>query len=444
MAQVTLSQMLEARERRARRQEDMLRQYPLPLISFTMNIPGPVKRTAAIQRAYETGRDMLIRRFHPVHMEEEMEDTGCVLLMAVEGNARDIKRQTAAMEDGDSLGRLFDMDVLDETGNHIGRAEMGLPERQCMLCQRPAHECARSRSHSVDELWAHVQAVIQEALWQRWAQKVAGLAQKAMLYEVSVTPKPGLVDRQDSGAHEDMDFFTFMASASALYPYLEKCAMMGARQGKENPEKLFLSLREPGMQAEEAMYAATRGVNTHKGAIFIMGIACAAAGALGRDGQDVCPDEILDLCTRMTRQEMEKHFARLTPQTARTAGDRLYVEYGLTGVRGQAAMGFPAVKERGLPLLKKALKEGMNLNDGACLALLGLMSVTQDTVPINRSSLPVWQQIARDVGLSLERGEDVQTTAARLNRQFISQGISPGGCADLLSLTLFLYFMEQR
>ena len=105
---------------------------------------------------------------------------------------------------------------------------------------------------------------------QRLADRIARDACRALLYEVNVTPKPGLVDRNNNGSHRDMDIFTFADSACALYPYFKSCALQGLA-GKENPQELFCSLRPLGREAEEQMKQATNGVNTHKGAIFFDG-----------------------------------------------------------------------------------------------------------------------------------------------------------------------------
>jgi len=108
---------------------------------------------------------------------------------------------------------------------------------------------------------------------------VGNLALTATLYEVSAAPKPGLVDPFSRGAHSDMDYFTFLASAAALAPFFVDFARIGAEFAGESPG-LLAELRKLGIEAEKSMYAATQGINTHKGLIFSMGLACAAAGKL--------------------------------------------------------------------------------------------------------------------------------------------------------------------
>ena len=442
LAQVTLDQMLQARERRARCQKELLARLGLPVVSLTLNIPGPVKRNPLIQRAYRWGLVLLKERFRPQYVGEYILDTGCEALLAVQGEPASLKRLAAALEDADPLGRLLDIDVLDLSGNPVSRQALGFPERTCLLCGGPAHACARSRAHGVEALFARAMDIISAHFAQTRAQTVAQQAQRALLWEVAVTPKPGLVDRLDSGAHGDMDLFTFLNSAAALFPYLERCAQLGIASSHQTPSQLYAALEEPARRAEGAMYRATGGVNTHKGAIYSMGLACAAAGRLYGQDRPFSPWGVLSLCGQMTQQAVQAHFDGLTWQNARTTGDKLYLRHGLQGVRGQAASGFPAVREVGLPILQQALNHGLSLNDAACAALMHLIAHVPDTVLIGRSSYPAWQRLSNRLAQTLRTDPLPQREAlAQLNQAFIRENLSPGGCADLLALTLFLHFM---
>lgn len=443
LTEVTLAQMLEARERRARCQKKLLDRLGLPVVSFTLNIPGPVKRSPPIQRAYRYGLELLRQRFRPRYVSEYILDTGCEALLAVEGEPAALKRLAVAIEDADPLGRLLDIDVLDPAGAPVSRQALGLPERTCLLCGGPAHACARSRAHGVEALFGRAMDIIARHFAQAWVQTVAQQAQRALLWEVAVTPKPGLVDRQDSGAHQDMDIFTFLDSAAALAPYLGQCAQLGMDSANQTPSQLYGALEEPARRAEGAMYRATGGVNTHKGAIYSMGLACAAAGRLYGQGKPFSPWAVLSLCGQMARQAVDAHFAALTWQSACTTGEKLFLRHGLQGVRGQAASGFPAVREVGLPILRMALSQGRSLNDAACATLMHFIARVPDTVLIGRSSYPAWQRLSQALQAALDADPLPQRDAlVQLNQAFIQENLSPGGCADLLALTLFLHFMD--
>ena len=333
------------------------------------------------------------------------------------------------------------MDVLRPDGSKVERQELGLPGRKCLLCGESAQVCARSRKHSVAELQAKTREILQEAVDEWDSREAARLACQALLYEVAITPKPGLVDRENSGSHRDMDFFTFQASAAALQPYFAQCVRIGRQGGA--PEETLRALRLPGKLAEAEMRRATVGVNTHKGAIFSMGILCGALGRLDRESWGN-PDRILDECAAMAKGIVSEDYRDLTPETAKTAGQKLYLRYGITGVRGQAEAGFPAVREAGLPTLEAALAAGKNINEASCAALLTLLVHTADTNMIHRGGFDGMQQATLEVREILDRENfPSRETLESLDKRFIEKNLSPGGSADLLALTLFLHFLRE-
>ena len=273
MPEVQLAQMLLARENRALRQRELLERYGLPLISFTMNIAGPVKNSPLIRRGFQMGREALLGELKrsgipPVLCEELDADTGCEGLYVVDAEAASLKRLCCAIEERGALGRLFDFDVLTPDGKKLDRPA----PRLCLICARPAKDCARSRTHSVPELQARTREILRGAVDRRDAEDAAVYAVRALLYEVAVTPKPGLIDRLNSGSHRDMDMYSFLASAASLYPYFAECVKIGRETADRPAPETFAALRCPGKLAEAGMLKATGGVNTHKGAIFTLGV----------------------------------------------------------------------------------------------------------------------------------------------------------------------------
>lgn len=317
---------------------------------------------------------------------------------------------------------------------------MGLGQRRCLICDEAAQICGRSRAHSVQQLQDKTEELLETGLNQADSRKIAALAVQALLYEVGTTPKPGLVDRVNSGSHRDMDFFTFQASAAALWPYFQQCALTGMETKTLPPRQSFDALRRPGLLAEGEMLEATGGVNTHKGAIFSLGILCAALGRVGGAAwQD--PAAVLAECAFLTAGLTEEDFHGLTEETARTAGQKLYLRHGITGVRGQAEAGFPAVGQVGLPKLKEGLAEGLSLNDAGCAALLAMMASSVDTNLISRSDYETQQRIAAEIGALLEKEPFPKAERLKeLDEGFIRKNLSPGGTADLLAMVYLLYF----
>lgn len=447
--EVSVLDMMEVRDRRAELQRRMTAAFHVPVISFTMNIAGPVKRTPLIRRGFVLGLRTLRRRLKaagfPVLHEELLDEfTGCEAFLAVDAGLLAIKALTSDIENSGPLGRLFDMDVISPAGEKAEREMLGLSGRTCLLCGRPAKECARSRTHTVAELQDRTFTILTEAAAEADAEQIAGAACRALLFEVCTTPKPGLVDRENSGSHRDMDIFTYMSSASALYPYFRKCAETGIRTAELPPEAAFVQLRAPGRDAEGVMLEATGGVNTHKGAIFSVGLVSAALGRLAPEERKD-PAAVLSVCAAMTKGLTERAFSGLTPEKARTAGQRFYLQYGIRGVRGQAEDGFPAILEAGLPVLEQGLAEGLSLNDAGCAALLHILSAEADTNMIARSSLETAEEIRGAIReLLQETPFPDRNTLEALDLRFRELNLSPGGSADLLAICYLLHFMKTE
>ena len=410
---VSVTDILAARDQRAAAQKRLLKAFGKPLICFTMNIAGPVKYSEAILRGYQLGKRLLSARVQALHFEESLSPTGCEGFFVVDADAVTLKKICVAIEDSQALCRLFDMDVLDTDGRKLSREELGLPGRKCLLCDNPAPVCASTRAHSVAELQTKTAELLERANGQAY---IASLAYQALVEEVRTTPKPGLVDENNSGSHKDMDLALFLKSAGALREYFYRAA--GCKD--------FNSLRRLGIEAERAMLTATGGVNTHKGAIFTMGILCAFGSH----------------CAPVLAGLVERDLGGITEETAVTVGQKLYVKYGITGIRGQAEQGFPAVTDVGLPVLRQGLEMGLSLNEAGCAALLHILQATQDTNLIARSDLDTAKAVKLQVAEILREAPYPSRQALEaLDRQFIEKNLSPGGSADLLAASYFLHFL---
>lgn len=449
MEEVSLMEMLDARERRVQHQQALLAQYHKPLICFTMNIAGPVKNSPLIRRGFARGQQLLCQQFFrakltPLYADSSCAATGCEAFYALDADPLTLKKLTTDIEDATPLGRLFDMDVLRPDGVKVDREELHLPGRTCLLCGGPAKVCSSRRVHTVAELQARTKAILTEAIGALDAAAIAQQAVRAILYEVATTPKPGLVDRLNSGSHKDMDFFTFMDSAASLYPYFEACARAGQATAERPAEETFAALRPLGYEAEGEMLEATGGVNTHKGAIFSIGITCAALGRLER-ALWAYPARVLAEVAAMTRGLTERDFAGVTVENAVTTGQKLYVKYGITGVRGQVEAGLPAVLHHGLPVLEEGLAKGYDINRSGCGALLAILVNSTDTNIIARSSREVQCRLVEELRAFLEKTPYPDAFAlAMLDDGFTAANLSPGGSADLLALTYLLHFFKTE
>lgn len=439
--EITLQQILTARENRVAKQQELLARFSKPLICFTMNIAGPEKYNNNILWGYKLGKKWLqvqLRGFSVLHFEELILPTGCEGYFVVDAQAEVLKHRTVQIEDSAPVARLFDMDVLDCNGRKLERTEFGYPARRCLICDQPAHICGRSRAHSVEQLQNKTAELLKNTMVEIDCSHIAQMAQQALLYEVCTTPKPGLVDTRNNGSHKDMDIFTFMASSAALIPYFTQCAKIGAQTRQLQPPQVFDLLRFPGKLAEESMYQATKGVNTHKGSIFSLGILCAAAGRVGSSQWQ--PQALSDMCKKMTKGLVARELEACSG--TETNGERIFAAHGISGARGQAESGYRQVLEVGLPVLQKGLQMGLSLNEVGCGTLLALISATEDTNLIRRGSLSEQKAIAEQLQLLLkENPYPSKDILEQLDDNFIQRNLSPGGCADLLAITYFLHFL---
>lgn len=269
------------------------------------------------------------------------------------------------------------------------------------------------------------------------AAELGALARWALMEEAETTPKPGLVDRETNGAHRDMDFSTFRRSAEALEPWFSAMAELGMTLDG-TAEDLFLALRPVGQEAEQAMYAATGGVNTHKGLIFTLGIYCGAAGRCLRDRGRITEGALRETEQEMVVSVLTGELRRLRTAPAVTHGVRNLQQYGAPGVRGEAIRGYPAVWDLALPVLR----QGGDWNRVKLQALLTLMASCEDSNVLARRDPAVLGRVQQDAAAFLRsggaHGPDALDRLRALDRAYTQENISPGGCADLLATAIFM------
>lgn len=444
MEEVTLNQMLNAREERAFRQLTLNRTYHLPILSFSMNIPGPVKDSPLIRRGFHWGCQALDEALptESIRYREIFPAvTGWEALYVLDMEPLAVKKITTTMEDTHGLGRLFDMDVLDEGLNKLDRELVGGRSRDCIVCGLPGRGCASRRLHSVAELQGSVKAILTGYFAHLDAKAIGALAVKSLLDEVETTPKPGLVDRNNNGSHRDMTLSTFTRSAHALEPYFARCVQLGQETAAQSPEKTFTRLREEGIRAEETMFTATGGVNTHKGAIFTIGILCGAVGRLWHATERISEPTLFESVAAMTAQAMA---ADLKKAGGHTAGERLYRQTGTRGIRGEVARGLPAVSQVGLPAYREYRSRGLSQNDAGVYTLLRLIASAEDTCLMHRGGPDGAEAAKTRVSGLMERETLPEISQVEaMDNWFIQRNLSPGGCADLLAAVYFVDALQN-
>ncbi|MCR5761142.1 MAG: citrate lyase holo-[acyl-carrier protein] synthase [Sphaerochaetaceae bacterium] len=439
MTEVTLAQVLDARENRARIQNKYLKTGHT-VLSFCMNIPGPVKTSALIIRTFELGVSLITKAFEDnkiqiIERTDISEVTGPELICSISCSAKVAKEICVKIEDSCPAGRLFDMDIIDTDGTKLERES----ERSCLVCGKSGRYCASRRIHTVKELQDAVRKIMEETFCEYDGELISSLASSALEKEVRTTPKPGLVDLNNTGSHKDMDLSAFEKSIAALSSYWKDCFTAGFKNKGEN---CFSLIRERGKKAEKDMLEATGGVNTHKGAIFLLGTLCCACGRLWKDGK-LCTDPVLlsEECSMLYRQSSVADFNSIREKKGPlTKGEEFFLKYGLKGARGELESGFESVLNTSLPMYEKALSLSYSENDAAVYSLLSLIGLGKDTNMVSRGgkekadnySALVQNMISDETYPSMEAVEE-------MDRLFIEQNLSPGGSADLLAVTLFLH-----
>jgi triphosphoribosyl-dephospho-CoA synthase len=268
------------------------------------------------------------------------------------------------------------------------------------------------------------------------SRHLGALAFQALIAEAELTPKPGLVDRRGSGAHTDLSLDLMRRSATALEPFFAD--MASAAEGRGPDRDLREELAAIGRNAEQAMYKATEGSNSHKGAIWILGLLVAAAAQ--RDGLNA---RKIALAAGAVARLPDRACVNIV-----THGDIVGNRYGVAGARGEACQGFPHVVRFGLPTLRKKRKAGLREEVCRLDALLAIMSRLDDTCLLYRGgpdALNVAKLRARAVLLAGGYGcSQGRMEACDLDRELSARRLSPGGSADLLAATIFLDAVERR
>lgn len=277
------------------------------------------------------------------------------------------------------------------------------------------------------------------------AAHLSALAAQALTVEVELAPKPGLVDPVSPGAHADMDVDTFRASIAAIAPWLPVFHETG-RAGHRDPAQRFVRrLREPGRECEAAMFAATGGINTHKGAVFAFGLLLGCAGRLSAARAPITVPALSHLTSRMAVGLVTQELRGLRRPT--TYGERAYAVHRLTGARGEAASGYQSVVEHALPAYDRVRAETGSEQRALLQALLELMARTDDTTLVKDGTLDGVRHVQRSARRLLAEGgvlaPDALARVEALDRDLSRRRLSPGGSADLLAITHFFAHLDR-
>lgn len=453
-----LHKVLQAREDRAEKRQALVKQG-LASLSLSLNIPGYPKSTAVTEQAFSailSDLKLCLKANRIVVSEDKAEtftdEAGQLYLIPLEPQSlslREIKDCTEQFEIHHGLGRIIDVDVFNAEALPVSSGK----KKACVICgHKAAVQCMRDQTHEYDELRAFIFKMMDDYQSKQrldfLTHKLSEIASQSLLYEVSLTPKPGLVDFNNSGSHQDMNYYSFLNSISALSPYWQAFAEAGYQFASDLCHVLP-EVRQIGLKMERAMFEASQNVNTQKGLIFLLGLSIFTIAYLDQQKQDFVEADFIQtlkaICNNIVEKELVKE--QMTPAgKMSTHGETTFEKYGMqgAGVRYEAQNGLPIVFQQGLPFLEKHLKalsviDREAFDDVLRSTLLKIMSQLNDSNVLYRKGPEVATQLKDLSELAFED----QKHYKNLNEFCLKEHISPGGSADILALSLFFYFVKQ-
>lgn len=426
-------EILSAREHRQRLRENA----GACVLTFNLNVPGLPKNRPPFDRVFElVSRDFLsfFSLFLDTKAVQQFEDAAgswCMLPFTSE-NSEIIKKLASAYEAIHPIGRLIDLDVYDQTGK---RYASGI-QKPCFVCQKPAYDCIKAERHPMPQIRgcadAYAAAFVNES---DVAMRLSYAAVRALVSEAAIAPKPGLVTRYDSGPHTNMDFELFVKSAAALrHGYYQMAQCVGKPDWK--PEKGLFLMREIGLQMEQTMHEATGGINTHKGAIFLMGL-CVTAAARSLSEKGIIDFEFI---SNLIRQMCSGITQELKATNLDTHGARMFREFGVTGARWEAENGLQLVFNVGIPIAQRCLAMGLKREAAFRAALTAVIAQNQDTTLLYRGGVDHLAEVqaqAKQIQLLGFWSDTAERVYQNLCDYCLKHRLSCGGSADLLAATLF-------
>jgi len=420
----------------------------MPSLSLSLNVPGFPKSNPTVSAFFRSCLHDLKHYFETnridIHVKEAIELCDAVgdfyLVPFSSGNLdlKEIKQICEDFEENHSLGRFVDVDLNDQQGSSISSGKSKL----CFFCrERPAIECRRENAHDFDELrsfmFSEMEKYGRKEREKRIAKEISSLAKQAILSEISLTPKPGLVDHLSSGCHSDMNYQTFIDSTAAISFGFGELVLEGFAFQDDDLTRALPRLREIGLKMESAMFEATGNVNTQKGIIFLIGLSLFACGKLFSRSDHFQTEEfrtiIKNVCKDLVQNEMIN-----TTTSVKSHGEKIFLKYGFSGARGEAESGLATVFDFGLP----QLIQNTQLNDETLIkCFLAIAANNNDTNILFRSNPEVLETFKN---LCLIALEDFSPAHYKAIIDFCKhENISPGGSADLLAVTIFVWSVIQ-
>jgi holo-ACP synthase/triphosphoribosyl-dephospho-CoA synthase len=447
-------EILNARDERVKKQRELIEKYKKPLISYTLNIAGSIKRSPLFDVIFDEGLHLIQSEIENSLLFKEIkrESTGNIAYLVVDDKIVTLKKKMVEIEKHSHVARLYDIDVIKLDFKPFSRKEIGIDERCCIICKRPYMECRINKSHSIDEVMSTTQNIVKE----EFAKVISNIASYCLIAELSTTPKPGLVDRMNNGSHCDMNYELFLKSINSITPYLKEEYLASLKIKDKN--ELFMQMKNIGLMAENAMMIATNGINTHKGAFFsLSNIGCGICYLLAND------EELTDKNIRLFVTEFSL-WAQDHNVNHNSNGYKVREVNRTFGIYYEAIKGYSSIFDccdKYLNAFKdekyKYVSHLYNyekfdyfsfnkiIEEQSLRIFCTLLSCVDDSNIIHRGGLDALCDMHKqfkelddeNIGIS-----DLKSTLYKFDLLFIEANLSPGGTADLLSIALFIMLLK--
>lgn len=323
-----------------------------------------------------------------------------------------------------SIGRLVDIDLFSDTKRSVSRIDLGLEPRSCIVCGRLYNTCLRERAHSLDDVLEKTKELIQKGL----VEILLDFTNDSIIEEVAAHPKFGLVTSKCGGSHTDMTYETFVKSKEALTKSMKRYL----NEGFQIDEGSFLRLRNIGIDAERDMFESTDGINTHKGAIFLLGFLLPSLVDVLYYDKSI---DSIEKTAKYLAVSIMEDFHDLEQKKELSYGEKIYLNHGISGIRG--------IVFEGLKILTDNIKEivksnGLDANENVINLLLFFMKEIDDTTLLHRNPIEVLAEV-KEISKDCYRDEKLDYQKInKITEDFIRRRISPGGSADMTILALIL------
>ncbi len=417
-----MNKILDAREQKAKQIKAFYKKDTI-MISIKANIPGENKNLSEAHLLVRLFTLLIQKKYMIKDSQSFSSADGPYALLNIKSNdAISFKQDMVLLENTHPLGRFIDLDIYSQEDHSISRNQLGIESRKCYLCGADAHLCSRSQKHPVSSLIDFIQSSIKLHL----AYQVERQIHHAIMKELDLDDKFGLVSKSSKGSHSDMNYQLMKNAEHAILPYLVDLFLVGYESTEL--DKLVSIARPIGITAEQKMLQATDGINAYKGLIYILGLTLLSLGYALSHNQDF--DNLFSNIERMTKTVFDEF-----KQDPSTSGLMAYKDHHITGIRGEV--------NRGLPSVKSALELLVDDDEKTLRHVLKhLILISEDTVFLKRAkTFENYQRIKEELK-TIDITDQVLLKA--FNQRAIKENLSFGGSADLLIVTIFLKTIKSE